>query len=118
MVLGFETPNFKFCELKLREMTVGGSHRTPGFCLRDLTALSLTVRSGKTLKEYRGHKSYVNSAVYTKDGSKVISASSDGDRRTISKHIVCQRRHTSRRHAAAGCACIACIERGRERERD
>lgn len=37
------------------------------------------IKSGKTLKEYRGHKSYVNSAVYTKDGSKVISASSDGD---------------------------------------
>merc|ERR1711920_498028 len=33
---------------------------------------------GKTLKEYRGHTSYVNSAVFSRDNSKVISASSDG----------------------------------------
>lgn len=36
------------------------------------------IKSGKTLKEYRGHTSYVNSAVYSRDNNKVISASSDG----------------------------------------
>lgn len=44
----------------------------------DHTARAHGIKSGKTLKEYRGHSSYVNSAVYTKDGSKVVTASSDG----------------------------------------
>merc|ERR1719476_979455 len=44
----------------------------------DFTARAHGVKSGKTLKEFRGHTSYVNSAVYTHDGSKVITASSDG----------------------------------------
>jgi WD40 repeat-containing protein SMU1 len=35
------------------------------------------VKSGKMLKEFRGHTSYVNSAIYASDGSMVISASSD-----------------------------------------
>merc|ERR1719476_532821 len=41
----------------------------------DQTARAHGLKSGKTLKEYRGHTSYVNSAVYTRDGAKVITAS-------------------------------------------
>lgn len=29
------------------------------------------------LKEFRGHTSYVNDAIFTSDGSRVITASSD-----------------------------------------
>jgi WD40 repeat-containing protein SMU1 len=36
------------------------------------------LRSGKALKEFRGHKSYVNSAVFSLDGAQIYSASSDG----------------------------------------
>eukprot|EP00602_Paraphysomonas_sp_CaronLab_P007893 CAMPEP_0185035328 /NCGR_PEP_ID=MMETSP1103-20130426/26523_1 /TAXON_ID=36769 /ORGANISM="Paraphysomonas bandaiensis, Strain Caron Lab Isolate" /LENGTH=495 /DNA_ID=CAMNT_0027572357 /DNA_START=80 /DNA_END=1570 /DNA_ORIENTATION=+ len=36
------------------------------------------LKSGKTLKEFRGHTSFVNSVIYTKDGSNALSASSDG----------------------------------------
>lgn len=36
------------------------------------------LKSGKMLKEMRGHTSYVNDATYTSDGSKVVSCSSDG----------------------------------------
>ncbi|CAD7696072.1 unnamed protein product [Ostreobium quekettii] len=35
------------------------------------------LKSGKTLKEFRGHTSFVNDAIYSADGSQVISASSD-----------------------------------------
>jgi len=45
----------------------------------DHTARAHGLKSGKTLKEFRGHKSYVNTAVYSRDGSKVITASSDGN---------------------------------------
>lgn len=44
----------------------------------DFSARAHGLKSGKTLKEYRGHTSYVNTAVYTRDGHKVITASSDG----------------------------------------
>ena len=37
------------------------------------------LKSGKTLKEMRGHTSFVNSAVYMPDGQSLISASSDGN---------------------------------------
>jgi len=43
----------------------------------DYTVRVHGLKSGKTLKEYRGAKSYVNSAVYTKDNNKIVSASSD-----------------------------------------
>jgi len=33
---------------------------------------------GKTLKEFRGHTSYVNCAIYSLDSHTIISASSDG----------------------------------------
>ncbi|KAL4222653.1 Serine/threonine-protein kinase smu1 [Mactra antiquata] len=36
------------------------------------------LKSGKTLKEFTGHSSFVNDAVYTPDGHHIISASSDG----------------------------------------
>lgn len=36
------------------------------------------LKSGKTLKEFRGHTSFVNDAIFGADGSHVISASSDG----------------------------------------
>ncbi|KAK8638544.1 hypothetical protein V6N13_136963 [Hibiscus sabdariffa] len=35
------------------------------------------LKSGKLLKEFRGHTSYVNDAIFTADGSRVITASSD-----------------------------------------
>ena len=36
------------------------------------------LKSGKTLKEFRGHTSFVNDAIFTYDAHSVISASSDG----------------------------------------
>jgi len=36
------------------------------------------LKSGKSIKEFRGHVSFVNSAIYTIDGHHVITASSDG----------------------------------------
>lgn len=35
------------------------------------------LKSGKLLKEFRGHSSYVNGAIFTSDGNRVITASSD-----------------------------------------
>ena len=36
------------------------------------------LKSGKTLKEFRGHTSFVNMAVFLPDTHNIISASSDG----------------------------------------
>lgn len=36
------------------------------------------LKSGKTLKEFRGHTSFVNDAIFTTDAHNIISASSDG----------------------------------------
>ena len=36
------------------------------------------LKSGRTLKEFRGHTSFVNNAIYTQDAHHLISASSDG----------------------------------------
>lgn len=35
------------------------------------------LKSGKLIKEFRGHGSYVNDAIFTSDGARVITASSD-----------------------------------------
>jgi len=43
----------------------------------DHTARVQGLKSGKTLKEFRGHTSYVNGALFTRDNSKVITWSSD-----------------------------------------
>ncbi|PPD73589.1 hypothetical protein GOBAR_DD29487 [Gossypium barbadense] len=43
----------------------------------DSTARVHGLKSGKLLKEFRGHTSYVNDAIFTADGSRVITASSD-----------------------------------------
>ncbi|KAK8651621.1 hypothetical protein V6N13_141213 [Hibiscus sabdariffa] len=43
----------------------------------DSTARIHGLKSGKLLKEFRGHTSYVNDAIFTADGSRVITASSD-----------------------------------------
>lgn len=36
------------------------------------------LKSGKVLKEFKGHTSFVNEAIFTADGHYIISASSDG----------------------------------------
>lgn len=36
------------------------------------------MKSGKLLKEFRGHTSFVNDAIFSLDGSRVMSGSSDG----------------------------------------
>eukprot|EP00854_Cymbomonas_tetramitiformis_P015302 gene15302-18105_t len=36
------------------------------------------LKSGKCLKEFNGHTSFVNDAIFTSDGSRIMSASSDG----------------------------------------
>ncbi|CAD6231543.1 unnamed protein product [Miscanthus lutarioriparius] len=43
----------------------------------DTTARVHGLKSGKMLKEFRGHTSYVNYAIFTTDGSRVITSSSD-----------------------------------------
>ena len=44
----------------------------------DQTARIHGLKSGKTLREFRGHQSYVNDCVYTIDGSRILTVSSDG----------------------------------------
>ncbi|KAI9323511.1 WD40-repeat-containing domain protein [Dichotomocladium elegans] len=36
------------------------------------------LKSGRTLKEFRGHSSFVNSVLFSNDGTRVVSGSSDG----------------------------------------
>ncbi|KAF7824980.1 suppressor of mec-8 and unc-52 protein-like protein 1 [Senna tora] len=43
----------------------------------ELFAIIHGLKSGKLLKEFRGHSSYVNDAIFTSDGSRIITASSD-----------------------------------------
>eukprot|EP00037_Helgoeca_nana_P019760 m.193875 g.193875 ORF g.193875 m.193875 type:complete len:510 (-) comp24991_c0_seq2:2537-4066(-) len=44
----------------------------------DHTARILGLKSAKMLKEFRGHTSFVNTAIYSHDGSQVVTGSSDG----------------------------------------
>ena len=44
----------------------------------DTTVRAHGLKSGKTLKEFRGHTSYVNNVISSLDGHQLISASSDG----------------------------------------
>lgn len=53
----------------------GNQILTAGF---DLSIRIHGMKSGKILKEFRGHKSYVNDVMFSADGSKVISCSADG----------------------------------------
>jgi len=47
-------------------------------CSLDSTIRIHGLRSKRMLKEFEGHKSFVNKAIYSSDGSQVISCSSDG----------------------------------------
>jgi len=61
------------------------------------------LKSGKTLKEFRGHSSYVNSVTFSMDGHQVISASSDGSVKVWStKSTECQNTFKSLGSAAGG----------------
>ncbi|KAL5020312.1 hypothetical protein ScPMuIL_003204 [Solemya velum] len=54
------------------------------------------MKSGKTLKEFRGHSSFVNDAVFSQDGHHVLSASSDGTVKVWNiKSTECQSTFTS-----------------------
>merc|ERR1719278_460102 len=44
----------------------------------DMLVRANGLKSGKTLKEFRGHTSYVNSVMFSPDSHNVISGSSDG----------------------------------------
>lgn len=44
----------------------------------DGTARLHGLRSGKTLREFRGHSSFVNDVLWSTDGGRVVTASSDG----------------------------------------
>lgn len=44
----------------------------------DALARAHGLRSGKAIKEFRGHTSYINALAYSPDGSRLVSASSDG----------------------------------------
>jgi WD40 repeat-containing protein SMU1 len=48
----------------------------------DATARVHGLKSGKMLKELRGHASFVNAAAYTPDGACIITAGADGTLRT------------------------------------
>ena len=43
----------------------------------DMTARIHGLKSGKQLKEFRGHGGYVNDAIFSADGTRVVTASSD-----------------------------------------
>jgi WD40 repeat-containing protein SMU1 len=44
----------------------------------DGTARLHGLRSGKSLREFRGHGSYVNDVLFTTEGARIVTASSDG----------------------------------------
>ena len=62
------------------------------------------LKSGKMLKEFRGHTSYVNDAIFSAEGSQVISASSDATVRVWdAKTCEC----VSAFRCACGCECVS-----------
>ncbi|CAO3678526.1 unnamed protein product [Rhizopus stolonifer] len=48
-------------------------------CSYDHTIKIHGVKSGKLVKSFNGHKAFVNSAIYTSNYTRVVSASSDGE---------------------------------------
>ena len=46
------------------------------------------LKSGRTLKEFRGHTSSVNNAIYTQDAHHLISASSDGTVKVLLPRLI------------------------------
>jgi WD40 repeat protein len=50
----------------------------PWLACRPQTARIHGLKSGKALKEFRGHTSYVNCVCYTQDGGRLVTGSSDG----------------------------------------
>eukprot|EP01010_Urceolus_cornutus_P002709 NODE_349_length_1749_cov_188.419412_g283_i0.p1 GENE.NODE_349_length_1749_cov_188.419412_g283_i0~~NODE_349_length_1749_cov_188.419412_g283_i0.p1 ORF type:complete len:535 (-),score=166.78 NODE_349_length_1749_cov_188.419412_g283_i0:143-1690(-) len=44
----------------------------------DLTVRMYGLKSGKVMKEFRGHKSYINDVTFAAEGTKVVSCSADG----------------------------------------
>lgn len=48
-------------------------------CSYDHTVKIHSVKSGKLIREFKGHRAFVNSAIYFADYTRVISASSDGE---------------------------------------
>lgn len=58
---------------------LGRSNATSRALSPDTTARRVHgLKSGKMLKEFLGHTSYANDAIYSPDGSQIVSAASDG----------------------------------------
>ncbi|KAJ1972481.1 hypothetical protein H4R35_004650 [Dimargaris xerosporica] len=68
------------------------------------------LKSGKTLKEYRGHSSFVNSVVFSTDMAKVYSGSSDGTVKVWDyKTCECQMTLSPQSRSAAGASVPASV---------
>ena len=65
-------------------------HTTPSHNSPSHTSRIHGLKSGKTLKEFRGHTSFVNMAVFLPDTHNIISASSDG---TVKVHKMTPWKH-------------------------
>jgi WD40 repeat protein len=85
--------NFSFMHPSSKQFYFLGLH-PPHFCRVH------GLKSGKILKEFRGHSSYVNYAIFTTDGSRVITASSDCTVKVLisSSHIYSSTFHSSTVH--------------------
>lgn len=66
------------------------------------------MKSGKMLKEFRGHSSYVNHVAYTTDGNQVLSASSDGTVRVWNSKT-CECVQAFRYVVCAQCRCVVVV---------
>jgi WD40 repeat-containing protein SMU1 len=56
-------------------------------CVVPQTARIHGIKAGRTLKEFRGHTSFVNSVAYTHDNTRVVTGSSDGTVKARHTHI-------------------------------